>query len=238
MTKHKLCDVSEIPEGSCKTFIVEETRIALYNVSGKFYATQNHCTHKGAQLVKGQLEGSSIECPQHGWKFNVKTGECLSPSHGRKLRLYLVSVELGSVTVELGDNSKPQSAVEKTSTEDPSMSTTEFHVVANLDDIDNEEVMEVSVDGVEIALYRIAGRYYATHGRCTHENVKLAEGFVEGDLIECPLHSACFNIKTGKAVNPPAEIDLKTYPVKVEGNTVLVGIESVEPVLCSQQTKA
>ena len=45
-------------------------------------------------------------------------------------------------------------------------------------------------------------------------------------LIECPLHSACFEIKTGKAVNPPAEVDLKTYPVKVEGDTIYVGVET------------
>ncbi len=85
--------------------------------------------------------------------------------------------------------------------------------------------MAVVVDEEDIALYRIEGRFYATHGLCTHENVKLADGFVEGSRIECPLHGACFNIKTGKAVSPPAEIDLKTYPVKFDGNTIYVGIE-------------
>ena len=106
------------------------------------------------------------------------------------------------------------------------MSKIEFHAVAKVDDLGEEEVMAVFVGDEEIALYNVEGDFYATHGVCTHENVGLADGFVEGDLIECPLHSACFEIKTGKAVNPPAEVDLKTYPVKVEGDTVYVGVET------------
>lgn len=107
-----------------------------------------------------------------------------------------------------------------------SMSNIEFHPVAKTGDLDEEEVMAVFVGQEEIALYNVEGEYYATHGVCTHENVGLADGFVEGELIECPLHSACFEIKTGKAVNPPAEVDLKTYQVKIEGDTIFVGIES------------
>ena len=108
------------------------------------------------------------------------------------------------------------------------MSKVEYHAVAKVGDLGEEEVMAVFVGGEEIALYNVEGEFYATGGICTHENVGLADGFVEGDLIECPLHSACFEIRTGKAVNPPAEVDLKTYPVKVEGDTVYVGIETDE----------
>ena len=106
------------------------------------------------------------------------------------------------------------------------MGKIEFHAVAKTDDLGEEEVMAVFVGTDEIALYNVAGEFYATGGVCTHENVGLADGFVEGDLIECPLHNACFEIKTGKAVNPPAEVDLKTYPVKIEGDTIYVGIEN------------
>ena len=104
------------------------------------------------------------------------------------------------------------------------MSEVEYHPVAKVGDLDEEDVMSVFVGKEEIALYNIEGQYFATHGICTHEDIGLADGFVEGGLIECPLHSACFEIKTGKAVNPPAEVDLKTYPVKVEGDTIYVGV--------------
>ncbi len=106
------------------------------------------------------------------------------------------------------------------------MSNIEYHEVAKTSDLDEEEVMSVMIGDEEIALFNLKGEFYATHGICTHENIGLADGFVDGDLIECPLHAACFEIKTGKACNPPATVDLKTYPVKVEGDTVYVGIET------------
>ena len=105
------------------------------------------------------------------------------------------------------------------------MSKVEFHPVAKIGDVSEEDVIGVFIGEEEIALYNVEGEFFATHGICTHENVGLADGFVDGDLIECPLHSACFEIKTGKAVNPPAEVDLQTYPVKVEGDTIYVGVE-------------
>ena len=105
------------------------------------------------------------------------------------------------------------------------MSKVEFHPVAKIGDVSEEDVIGVFIGEEEIALYNVEGEFFATHGICTHENFGLADGFVDGDLIECPLHSACFEIKTGKAVNPPAEVDLQTYPVKVEGDTIYVGVE-------------
>jgi len=106
------------------------------------------------------------------------------------------------------------------------MSEIEFHAVASVGDLGEEEVMEVKAGDEEICIYNVEGEFFATHAICTHENVGLADGFVEGDKIECPLHSACFEIKTGKAVNPPAEVDLKTYPVKIDGDTIFVGVEN------------
>jgi MocE subfamily Rieske [2Fe-2S] domain protein len=103
------------------------------------------------------------------------------------------------------------------------MSEIEYHAVAKTEDLDEEEVMAVFIGDEEICIYNVEGNFYATHGICTHENVGLADGYVEGDKIECPLHSACFEIKTGRAVNAPAEVDLKTYPVKVEDGTIYVG---------------
>ena len=67
------------------------------------------------------------------------------------------------------------------------MGEIEYHAVAKTDDLGEEEVMAVFVGEEEIALYNVDGEFYATHGVCTHENVGLADGFVEGDRIECPL---------------------------------------------------
>jgi nitrite reductase/ring-hydroxylating ferredoxin subunit len=54
----------------------------------------------------------------------------------------------------------------------------------------------------------------------------LADGFLDGDLLECPLHGACFNIRTGKAETPPAFENVPTYQVKVEGSDILLGPEN------------
>ena len=78
----------------------------------------------------------------------------------------------------------------------------------------------------EIAIYNLDGQFYATDDICTHAYASLADGYVEGELIECPLHGGCFDIKTGKAMTPPVTEDLKTYEVKIDGEQILVGVPS------------
>jgi nitrite reductase/ring-hydroxylating ferredoxin subunit len=56
----------------------------------------------------------------------------------------------------------------------------------------------------------------------------LSEGFVEGDIVECPLHGGRFEIKTGKAVAAPCTVDLRTYVVRREDDSVLVGIPAAD----------
>ncbi|MGJ7491540.1 non-heme iron oxygenase ferredoxin subunit [Variovorax sp. ZT4R33] len=73
--------------------------------------------------------------------------------------------------------------------------------------------------GKKIAIYRVDDQFYATDNVCPHAYALMTDGFVDGDTIECPLHGATFNIKTGKCLGPPAESDLATYQVTVvEGN--------------------
>lgn len=101
----------------------------------------------------------------------------------------------------------------------------EFHRVASLSDVPTEYGLHVTVGDDEIALFKLQDAVYAIEGVCTHGAARLADGYVEGELIECPQHAGAFEIKTGKAVTPPCVVDVKTYPVKIEGETVLVGVE-------------
>ena len=102
--------------------------------------------------------------------------------------------------------------------------STEWHRVAKTGEIAADEPLAVRVGDHMIALYSVDGAFYATHDVCTHEFATLSEGFVEGDVIECPLHAGTFHIPTGKALSPPVTDDLRTYPVKVEGDDIYVGI--------------
>lgn len=104
------------------------------------------------------------------------------------------------------------------------MSDIEFHKVAKTTEIDESEAVQVMVGKKEIAIYNLEGEFYATDDICTHAYASLADGYIEGDLVECPLHAGCFNIKTGKAATPPCTEDLNTYEVKLEGEDILVGV--------------
>jgi 3-phenylpropionate/trans-cinnamate dioxygenase ferredoxin subunit len=73
--------------------------LAVYNVGGEFYATENFCPHRGAPLAEGVLCGHVIECALHGWQFDVRSGECLTVSES--IRSYRVKVEEGLIKIEL-----------------------------------------------------------------------------------------------------------------------------------------
>jgi len=91
------------------------------------------------------------------------------------------------------------------------------------DRISPEDVAPFEHDGRQYALYRTADdRYFATDGICTHEYADLADGYVEGTIIECPMHNGRFDFTTGEAKGAPACVNLATYPVKVEEGRLLV----------------
>ena len=94
--------------------------------------------------------------------------------------------------------------------------------VAALSDIKDGEAFAVELGGEPIALYRIDGQIHAIGDVCTHEFALLSQGFVEDCAIECPLHQAKFDIRTGRCLAPPADEDVPVYAVKVEGEDVFV----------------
>jgi 3-phenylpropionate/trans-cinnamate dioxygenase ferredoxin component len=80
------------------------------------------------------------------------------------------------------------------------------------------------VEDRHIAVYRLEDGYYAIDDLCTHDGGPLAEGEVEGDQVICPRHGARFSIKTGAALTMPAITPVDTYPVRVEGGDLLIGL--------------
>ena len=84
------CISVELPDGS---------ELAVYNVNGEYYATENYCPHRGARLTEGALCGHVIECGLHGWQFDVRSGECLTVPD--RIKCYRVRVEEGLVLVEI-----------------------------------------------------------------------------------------------------------------------------------------
>ena len=104
------------------------------------------------------------------------------------------------------------------------MSDTWVEVCA-ADEIDEEDVIRFDHAGRTLAIYRSPeDTYHATDGLCTHEKIHLADGLVMDHIIECPKHNGRFDYKTGEAKGAPVCVDLRTYPVKVEGGTVFIGL--------------
>jgi naphthalene 1,2-dioxygenase system ferredoxin subunit len=87
------------------------------------------------------------------------------------------------------------------------------------------EVVGVEVAGRSIALYKVDGNIFATDNICTHAYARLSDGWLDGELIECPLHAARFDVRTGKVLDPPATVDLKTYPVRVVDDEIQVKLD-------------
>ena len=92
-------------------------------------------------------------------------------------------------------------------------------------EIDAEDLIRFDYDGATYAIYHGPdGKFYATSGLCTHENVHLADGLVMDFAIECPKHNGQFDYRTGVAKRAPVCINLTTFPVKVEAGRVLIGL--------------
>ena len=80
----------------------------------------------------------------------------------------------------------------------------------------------VDVDGVAVCVARIGDEVFAVEDTCTHSEASLSEGEITGTKIECWLHGAEFDLRTGEALTPPATAALKTFKVEVNGNQVVV----------------
>lgn len=80
----------------------------------------------------------------------------------------------------------------------------------------------IEVDGIPVCVVKVADEVFAVADTCTHSEASLAEGEVTGSKIECWLHGAEFDLKTGKALTPPATEALKTFNVKRNGNQLII----------------
>ena len=102
--------------------------------------------------------------------------------------------------------------------------TTDFVAVCAFGDLVEGEPRKETIGETTISLVLTEGEVYAINDTCSHGQVSLAEGEVEGCLLECWLHGSQFDLRTGKPVSLPAIDPVPVYPVKVEGGTVFVQV--------------
>jgi nitrite reductase/ring-hydroxylating ferredoxin subunit len=106
--------------------------------------------------------------------------------------------------------------------------TQEFIEAGKAGELAPGTMKRIDARGRRILLANVDGRYCAADDTCTHEEASLSTGVLNGELVKCPLHGSRFNLCTGKALEEPAEEDLRTYPVRLEGGRILIGLPGAE----------
>ncbi|MDI6771109.1 MAG: non-heme iron oxygenase ferredoxin subunit [bacterium] len=102
----------------------------------------------------------------------------------------------------------------------------EFIRVATLQEVPPGAAKQVVAGGRKIAVVNVGGTVYAVDDTCTHEDQSLAAGPVVGEILVCPKHGSRFHLPSGRVLSLPAVRPVATYPVKVEGDAILVSPES------------
>ena len=79
--------------------------------------------------------------------------------------------------------------------------------------------------GLAVAIYRVDGAYHATNDKCTHGEASLSDGLVDGHVVECPFHSGTFDVRTGQALTFPCTEPVAVYPVRLDGDRIMIRID-------------
>ncbi|MER9294832.1 non-heme iron oxygenase ferredoxin subunit [Mesorhizobium sp. M0510] len=100
--------------------------------------------------------------------------------------------------------------------------TFDWLILCALSDLQEDTVTPFEIGGNKVAIYLIDSKVYATDNVCSHAFALLSDGWLEGTLIECPLHGAQFEITSGEVVQGPADCPITVFKTKVEDGQVLV----------------
>jgi len=207
----------DIPDGERKIVQVEDHSIGVFHHKGQWYALRNQCLHRGGPVCTGRLVGDTITCPWHGYQYDVTDGRLLSDASAA-LETYPVEVREGEIHLQVPImtwDTEPVSFDERHAqpAAEAALRENEFRIR----DVAPGQTTLVRVDGEEVAVYNVAGAFYATQNECTHARGPLNEGELEGECIVCPWHGSRFDVTDGRVLGGPATDPLKTYRVTVEG---------------------
>ena len=101
----------------------------------------------------------------------------------------------------------------------------EFSNICSVNNIKPGEIKSFLIQNKQIAICRIRNEYFAFDEICSHQNASLASGWLEDYTIECPIHGALFDVKTGEALSLPATEDINTYKIEIRGDEIFVRLD-------------
>lgn len=215
---------ADISDGERKIVTVDHLSIGVFHHHGKWYALRNSCLHRGGPVCTGTLADDTLTCPWHGFQYDVTNGQLLvDPS--THLTTYPIFLEGDQVVLQVPDLSVQPAATARpaasTHTEAKAMQDNEFKI----SDVPPGTAKCVETGDRTIAVFNVAGQFYATENECPHAEGPLCEGLLEGAIIECPWHGSKFDVRTGAVVARPAKDPLKTFRVTVDGEIGRVEID-------------
>jgi nitrite reductase/ring-hydroxylating ferredoxin subunit len=97
----ELCKVEDVGEGEVRKIEAADLTLAVYNLEGEFYVTDDHCTHGPGSLSEGFIDGDLVECNFHQGVFNIRTGEVVQPPCMVPVKTYKTVIEAGRVYIEV-----------------------------------------------------------------------------------------------------------------------------------------
>jgi len=100
-TKIELCNASDVDVGAVLKVERDDLTLAVFNLEGEFFVTDDHCTHGPGSLSEGFVEGDVVECNFHGGQFNIRTGVVVAPPCMVPIKTYPTVVEGGKVFIEV-----------------------------------------------------------------------------------------------------------------------------------------
>jgi nitrite reductase/ring-hydroxylating ferredoxin subunit len=109
-------------------------------------------------------------------------------------------------------------------------SEADWHFAGVVAEFEDEDVEQVRIGPLAVAVYFAGGEFHATQDLCTHERAYLSDGVVVDCIVECPFHQGRFDIRTGKALGAPVTVPLKTYPVKILDGRIYVRVSEAEAI--------
>jgi nitrite reductase/ring-hydroxylating ferredoxin subunit len=173
--------------------------------------------HRGGPVATGSLEGDTLICPWHGYRYNLPTGTLTDPK--AKLGMYPVEVRSDEIylSIPVIQRDSIQISIKERQVNQPDNikpKANEFLV----GQLNLGQTQLVHVNSKAVAVYNVDGQFFATQDNCTHAGGPLSEGFLEGKIITCPWHGSCFDVTNGQVTCGPATEPVKTYRVTLEGD--------------------
>jgi naphthalene 1,2-dioxygenase system ferredoxin subunit len=107
------------------------------------------------------------------------------------------------------------------------MSDTQWEKTVSLDELRSAGgLVGYAIGEQDFAIYLVEDEVYATANLCTHGNARLSDGYLIGELIECPMHQGMFDVRTGAVMGPPCTEAIRTFPVRIDDGIISIGFAS------------